>query len=52
MAENGDNASVDLLVKDIYGSTCDDLKLDGDLIAASFGKVTKNSSMEDLGKNL
>jgi pantothenate kinase len=49
MAEQGDNSSVDLLVKEIYGDSCEELKLDGNLIAASFGKMNKNFTKEDLG---
>lgn len=49
MAEKGNSHSVDLFVKDIYGDSCKDLNLDGDLIAASFGKVDENSTKDDLG---
>jgi pantothenate kinase len=43
LAEKGDNRSVDMLVKDIYGGGYDRLGLNEDLIASSLGKTTKSS---------
>lgn len=42
LAEKGDNTSVDMLVKDIYGSGSGNLGLDENLIASSLGKVTRS----------
>ncbi len=41
LAQKGDNSHVDLLVKDIYGpkGTGSNVSLEGDIIAASFGKI-------------
>ena len=42
MAGRGRNEKVDLLVRDIYGddqSALDKLKLPGDIVASSFGKM-------------
>ena len=41
LSEKGDNANVDLLVKDIYGQGYESIGLPGDIIASSFGKVWK-----------
>ena len=43
LAEKGDNTSVDMLIKDIYGSGYDNLGLDENLIASSLGKVTRST---------
>ena len=39
MAEQGDNAAVDLLVGDIYGTDYEKIGLKSSVIASSFGKV-------------
>ena len=39
MADRGDNAAVDLLVGDIYGTGYDKIGLKSSVIASSFGKV-------------
>lgn len=39
LAEAGDNKNVDLMVGDIYGGSANNIKLDGDIIASSFGKI-------------
>ena len=41
MAENGDNAKVDMLVGDIYGGGYGRIGLKSSTIASSFGKVFK-----------
>jgi type II pantothenate kinase len=42
LAEKGDPSKVDMLVKDIYGGSYEELSsaLDGDMVASSFGKLT------------
>lgn len=40
LTESGSSANVDMLVGDIYGGDCDAIGLKGDVIAASFGKVS------------
>lgn len=58
LSENGDNATVDMLVGDIYGSSYSRLGLKSTMIASSFGKVFKkggkkeNFSAEDISKSL
>ncbi|KAG1757040.1 fumble [Suillus lakei] len=42
LSEKGDNASVDMLVGDIYGTDYSKLGLKSTMIASSFGKVFKN----------
>lgn len=42
LSENGDNAAVDMLVGDIYGTDYSKLGLKSTMIASSFGKVFKN----------
>ena len=39
LTERGSNQKVDMLVQDIYGGDCPSIGLDGDVIAASFGKI-------------
>ncbi len=39
LAEQGDNKNVDLLVGDIYGGSANNINLDRDVIASSFGKI-------------
>ncbi|KAL8997022.1 MAG: hypothetical protein Q9169_003612 [Polycauliona sp. 2 TL-2023] len=48
MAENGDNAAVDMLVGDIYGADYNKIGLKSTAIASSFGKVFK---MKRQGEN-
>lgn len=44
LAEKGDNTTVDMLVKDIYGGGCSQsLGLDDNLIASSLGKATRSA---------
>ena len=38
-SEKGDNAAIDMLVKDIYGQGYDKIGLPGNIVASSFGKV-------------
>lgn len=58
LSEKGDNASVDMLVGDIYGQDYSKLGLKSTMIASSFGKVFKKSgkkgtfSAEDISKSL
>uniref|UniRef100_A0A3B4YD21 4'-phosphopantetheine phosphatase n=1 Tax=Seriola lalandi dorsalis TaxID=1841481 RepID=A0A3B4YD21_SERLL len=55
LASKGQHASVDMLVKDIYGGSYGSLGLTGDLIASSFGKsatADKEFSKEDMAKSL
>ena len=40
LTESGSSANVDMLVGDIYGGDCNAIGLKGDVIAASFGKVS------------
>ncbi|KIY69392.1 fumble [Cylindrobasidium torrendii FP15055 ss-10] len=57
-SENGDNASVDMLVGDIYGQDYSKLGLKSTMIASSFGKVFKKGkekkvfSPEDISRSL
>jgi type II pantothenate kinase len=57
-SERGTNASVDMLVGDIYGQDYSRLGLKSTMIASSFGKVFKkggqkgNFSAEDISKSL
>ena len=39
LAEAGDNKNVDLMVGDIYGGSANNINLQGDVIASSFGKI-------------
>uniref|UniRef100_A0A8D3BPS5 4'-phosphopantetheine phosphatase n=1 Tax=Scophthalmus maximus TaxID=52904 RepID=A0A8D3BPS5_SCOMX len=55
LASKGQHASVDMLVRDIYGGSYGSLGLTGDLIASSFGKsatADKGFSKEDMAKSL
>ncbi|CAL1694382.1 unnamed protein product [Somion occarium] len=58
LSEKGDNATVDMLVGDIYGQDYGRLGLKSTTIASSFGKVFKkdgkkvNFSAEDISKSL
>ncbi|GBE77534.1 fumble [Sparassis latifolia] len=58
LSEKGDNAKVDMLVGDIYGSDYSKLGLKSTMIASSFGKVFKKNgtkgsfSPEDISKSL
>lgn len=58
LSEKGDNASVDMLVADIYGQDYGRLGLKSTVIASSFGKVFKKGkekrsfSPEDISKSL
>lgn len=49
LSEKGDNAAVDMLVGDIYGSDYSKIGLKSSTIASSFGKVFRNTSGEDGG---
>ena len=40
LAESGDASEVDMLVRDIYGSSYDNGSLQGSMVASSFGKLT------------
>ena len=40
LTERGSSANVDMQVADIYGGDCDAIGLKGDVIAASFGKIS------------
>lgn len=57
-SERGDNATVDMLVGDIYGQDYSKLGLKSTMIASSFGKVFKKGqekgkfSPEDISKSL
>ena len=44
LSEQGDNATVDMLVGDIYGQDYSRLGLKSTMIASSFGKVFKKGS--------
>ena len=46
MTESGSSANVDMLVGDIYGGDCSAIGLKGDVIAASFGKVSMQREEE------
>lgn len=58
LSEKGDNATVDMLVGDIYGQDYSRLGLKSTMIASSFGKVFKKGgekiqfSSEDISKSL
>lgn len=60
LAEKGDNATVDMLVGDIYGQDYSRLGLKSTMIASSFGKVFKKGegsnkrsfSPEDISRSL
>lgn len=60
LSENGDNATVDMLVGDIYGQDYSRLGLKSTMIASSFGKVFKKGQggkkatlkPEDISKSL
>jgi pantothenate kinase len=60
LAKAGDNRNIDLIVKDIYGSNANNLGLDDDVIASSFGKIgqiiqskgKENVNKEDIAKSL
>jgi type II pantothenate kinase len=58
LSEHGDNATVDMLVGDIYGQDYSRLGLKSTMIASSFGKVFRNGgrkgnfSPEDLSRSL
>ena len=40
LTQSGSSSNVDMLVGDIYGGDCNAIGLKGDVIAASFGKIT------------
>ena len=46
LSEKGDNATVDMLVGDIYGQDYSKLGLKSTMIASSFGKVFKKGKEE------
>ena len=46
LTESGSSANVDMLVGDIYGGDCSAIGLKGDVIAASFGKVSMQREEE------
>ena len=50
LATQGHSANVDMLVKDIYGRSCDTLGLPADLTASSFGKTVRGSQDEPVDK--
>lgn len=62
LSEHGDNAAVDMLVGDIYGSDYSKIGLKSSTIASSFGKVfrkgvnseqrKKSFKQEDIAKSL
>ena len=58
LSEKGDNATVDMLVGDIYGQDYTRMGLKSTTIASSFGKVFKKDgkkvkpSAEDISKSL
>lgn len=60
LSEEGDNATVDMLVGDIYGQDYSRLGLKSTMIASSFGKVFKKGegghkgkfSAEDISRSL
>lgn len=62
LSERGDNAAVDMLVGDIYGSDYNKIGLKSSTIASSFGKVFKKGlggedrkksfRQEDISKSL
>jgi type II pantothenate kinase len=58
LSEDGDNASVDMLVGDIYGQDYSKLGLKSTMIASSFGKVFKKGgrkgkfSPQDISRSL
>ena len=47
LSEKGDNATVDMLVGDIYGQDYSRLGLKSTMIASSFGKVFKKDSPDE-----
>lgn len=56
MAQQGNNANVDMLVKDIYGDKSPISELAGDILASSFAKIASDHSnsgvsMRDRYKN-
>jgi type II pantothenate kinase len=52
LASTGDNKNVDKLVGDIYGEGgYDKIGLDGDIVAASFGKAIYAKGRENMSKN-
>ena len=50
MAQEGDNANVDMLVKDIYGENSPFKDLQGDLLASSFAKVAADQTESKEGQ--
>jgi len=47
MAKQGDNSTVDMLVKDIYGDKSPYFDLQSDILASSFGKVAFTNHFDD-----
>lgn len=47
LSEKGDNATVDMLVGDIYGQDYSRLGLKSTMIASSFGKVFRKDSADE-----
>ena len=47
LSEEGDNASVDMLVGDIYGSDYSKIGLKSSTIASTFGKVFRQGASAD-----
>ena len=47
LSEKGDNATVDMLVGDIYGQDYSRLGLKSTMIASSFGKVFRKGTAKD-----
>lgn len=46
MAQKGNNANVDMLVKDIYGDKSPISELAGDILASSFAKIASDHSTQ------
>jgi pantothenate kinase len=46
LSSKGDNANVDMLVRDIYGDTSPYSELSGELIASSFAKVAFDNELD------
>lgn len=46
LSKKGDNAEVDMLVKDIYGNNSPFKGLTGDLIASSFAKIAFDNEFD------
>ncbi|CAM9188230.1 unnamed protein product, partial [Lampetra fluviatilis] len=55
LSARGQHDAVDMLVRDIYGGSCESLGLPGDLIASSFGRIPapgQEFAKEDMAKSL